>query len=188
MGDLMIKQKSQRLDHWQSMEVISRKPWSMIYPQKRLSPKHSFNFRPPEPNVWREPSPYAYQAPLYNYPINNKPDHYYLAPYYRNAMPPPPNSSRLLMVDSKKKYNGKQVNDVCHCRSRSMEDVRAQVITNDWENDINGNKVVSFNKKAHKFRRYFNRRSMDNLLVDTNLSPKLKRAGRLQVVNFFFFY
>lgn len=189
MGDLMIKQKSQRLGHWQSMEVISRKPWPIMYaPQKKLSPKHSFNFRPPEPNNgWREPpSPYAYQAPLYNYPTNDKKDHYYLAPYYRNAMPPPPNPNRLLMIDPKRKYsNGKHtMNDVCHCRSRSMEDVRTEVVTNDWGNDINGNKV-SFSKKPNKFRRYSNRRSMDNLLVDTDHSPKIKRAGRLQVIFFF---
>lgn len=171
----MLKQKQPRVPHWQGIDVLSRKPWPSA--QRINTQKSPFHFRPPEPPAWREPNPYSYQAPLYNY-NNPKRDHYFLTPYYRNAMPPPPNPNRLLMIDPRRRFV-KQNEDSCYCRSRSMEDVRADVLTPDWESDVNGNRVPLPMRKD--FNKYSNRRSMDNLLVDTNFSPPSKRAGRLQV-------
>ncbi|XP_044270806.1 WD repeat-containing protein 47 isoform X5 [Tribolium madens] len=176
MGDLMLKQKQPRVPHWQGIDVLSRQPWPSA--QRINTQKSPFNFRPPEPPAWKEPNPYSYQAPLYNYQ-NPKRDHYFLSPYYRNAMPPPPNPNRLLMIDPRRRFF-KQNEDSCYCRSRSMEDVRADVVTPDFQNDVNGNRVPIPMKKD--FTKYANRRSMDNLLVDTNFSPPRKRSGRLQPV------
>lgn len=67
-----------------------------------------------------------------------------------------------------------------------MEDVRTEVVEvngNHWEDDINGNHVARGN---NKFNQYNNRRSMENLLVDTGYSPNSKRSGKLKVRKFFF--
>lgn len=69
----------------------------------------------------------------------------------------------------------------CQCRSKSMEDVRTDVVEvngNHWEDDINGNHVT---RTSDKFNRYSNRRSMENLLVDTGYSPNSKRSSKLKV-------
>jgi hypothetical protein len=189
MGDLMLKQKAPRMPHWQGVDVMARKPWPSAYPQRMNNSKSSFKFRPADPPAWREPSPYSYQAPLYNYQTNSKREHYFLAPYYRNAMPPPPNPNRLLMIDpTRRRLSVKQSDESpCHCRSRSMEDVRTDVITSEWEDDVNGNRVP-LPIRNERFTKYSNRRSMDNLLVDTNYSPPMKRAGRLQVMVSYFFF
>ena len=185
MGDLMLKQKPPRMPHWQSIDVLPRKPWPSGYTHQRINSPKTFNFRPADPPPWREPSPYSYQAPFYNYQTNAKRDHHFFTPYYRNAMPPPPNPNRLLMIDpARRRFDVRQNEDPCHCRSRSMEDVRMDVVTTEWEDDVNGNRIPLRNEK---FNKYTNRRSMDNLLVDTNFSPPTKRAGRLQVIFSFFF-
>lgn len=183
MGDLVLKPKQPRLSQWQSAEMLSRKPW---YPgnfnRAGHPPRPTYNYKPPEPaSVWREVGPYAYHTPIYAPTIlqpNKGKDYYFLAPYYRNAMPPPPNPNRLLMVDHSRARNIMRKPEVspCHCRSKSMEDVRSEVFeVTDWEEDENGNRVENNNK----FSKLYNRRSMENLLLDTAPSPK--RKGSFQV-------
>lgn len=58
-----------------------------------------------------------------------------------------------------------------------MEDVRSDIFEiTDWEEDENGNRVELNNKVNSKF---FGRRSMENLLLDT--VPSAKRKGSFQV-------
>lgn len=182
MGDLLLKQKPPRIQpHWQSNEMLYRKPFPPMY-QHKIVPKATFNFRPSEPR-WREPSNY-YQTPvMYNSPVKQTRDYHFMAPYYRNMMPPPPNPNRLLMVDPRRRISVKSSEPPCQCRSKSMEDVRTDVVevTADWQHDYNGNRV-SPTKSADKFGRFSNRRSMENLLVDTDFSPSSKRNGRFQVL------
>lgn len=176
---MMLKQKppSRPPPNWHYPDMMSRKPWN----HQKNSPKNSFNLRQPEV-PWREGSPYSYQTPFYNYQTNNKRDHYFLAPYYRNVMPPPPNPNRLLMIDPTRRRFSMTHDDnaPCYCRSRSMEDVSADVLATEWEDDINGNRVPPPMRTEKFHNKYSKRRSMENLLVDTHFVPP-KRAGRLQV-------
>ncbi|KAH0808867.1 hypothetical protein GEV33_013924 [Tenebrio molitor] len=135
-----VLQKAPRMPHWQGVDVMARKPWPSAYPQRMNNSKSSFKFRPADPPAWREPSPYSYQAPLYNYQTNSKREHYFLAPYYRNAMPPPPNPNRLLMIDpTRRRLSVKQSDESpCHCRSRSMEDPIPRNASEQDNHDSNG--------------------------------------------------
>lgn len=144
---------------------------------------------------WRETG--YYPTPLISYPPSKaNGDHYFLAPYYRNVMPPPPNlnnSQKLLMIDSRRRYSISTGSGTatCHCRSKSMEDVRTEVVEiredrwpNNHRRDLNGG-MKEGGRVSDK------RRSMDNLgSVDVRFcnSPPLptvrspRRIGRFQVI------
>ena len=175
MGEMLLKQRTGPggVRHWQSMEMLTRKPWPPVVHQRNTHPRPSFAFRPPE-------ATYAYPGctPNQIYQNGKKRDHYFLAPYYRNAMPPPPpNSSRLLMVDPRRRANSRKPEFApCRCRSRSMEDVRTVVVEVDdeWSGNVNGGRKVP-NGKAN------NRRSMENLLGEPRYCSPSKRIISYQV-------
>ncbi|GJQ79536.1 hypothetical protein Trydic_g16383 [Trypoxylus dichotomus] len=165
--------------------MLARKAWPQVH-HRNTQPRPSYNFRPPEPITWRDTINYAYANVGYSpgsmYQTGNKKkDHYYLAPYFRNAMPPPPNPNRLLMVDMRHKSNLKKSEMTpCQCRSRSLEDVRTEVIEvgSEWEEDMN----LHLNKTKHS-KKPLNRRSMDNLLIDTSYpATATKRSVNYQPV------
>lgn len=166
MGDSLLKNKQKLMLE----PTMLRRPWPPMYrgpttPPNKNTPAQYTNAYRSSDSDWRDYSSYGYTSastnsvhsasPGYQQPKGR--DYYFLAPYYRNAMPPPPNMAnvvpqkrdqRLLMVDpasrrrsnsssngsSKKldvKVNGKAL---CHCsnkktvRSRSMDDVRSEMI------------------------------------------------------------
>lgn len=185
MGDLMIKQRT-RGQPWQPMD-LQRRPWPPMFrtPFQRVPP---FNFRPVEQPQWRE----SFQSGMpfqngYGLPQTNKSrDYYFLAPYYRNVMPPPPKpeKQRQPMMDIRRRTS-KRVEEkpACHCKSRSMEDVRFDVVevTPQWETDENGNHVGR--PKKFGLSKPYGQHSMENLLVDTAYTPPSKRGGRFKVLD-----
>lgn len=177
MNDHLLN-RGPRIHHWQSTEMLYVKPWNFAR-RHQATTTQSFNFRPSEPSF---PMPYA-AYPSSNYSpgigFGNKPimkDHYFLAPYYRNAMPPPPNPNRLMLADQKARKQNvspRQITENCYCnnRSRSLEDVRTEVIElSDWSdfnaplNRLKPNANV-YERPRAKPR---HQRSMDNLLDDNN--------------------
>ncbi|XP_022905680.1 WD repeat-containing protein 47 isoform X5 [Onthophagus taurus] len=195
MGDMLLKQKAPRVQQWQSAEMLSRKPWPQIHHQRTATINNNqfrpaFNFRPPEPTTWRDTT-YSYAnigySPGNGFPLVNnnlglgngkKKEHYYLAPYFRNVMPPPPNPNRLLMVDPRRvRGNLKKSETIpCQCRSKSMEDVRTEVVEveHGWDNrDYNGN----FMGRKQFAKGAVNRRSMENLLVNSTFSTNKKNGS-----------
>lgn len=127
-------------------------------------------------------------------------DYYYLAPMYQNALPPPPPPSAggmqisqmalappRMMLMEKSSRNGTKTSSSngagrssvapCTCsvgRTRSLEDVRSEVV--EWEeyNDENGNRV-----KANAKNIKHTRRSMENLLdVDNSCSTTFNRMDK----------
>ncbi|CAG5081411.1 Similar to Wdr47: WD repeat-containing protein 47 (Mus musculus) [Cotesia congregata] len=126
-------------------------------------------------------------------------DYYYLGPMYQNALPPPNGPSgpglqmapmtmappRMMLMEGKSRNgtktsssNGAGRSSVpCTCsvgRTRSLEDVRSEVV--EWEeySDENGNRVKG-NPKAHGKH---TRRSMENLLdVDNSCSTTFNRKS-----------
>lgn len=187
MGDLLLKQKPARISHWQSLEMLSRRPILPPYPPKSARLRQLGNFRPPEYVDFRDYNPYAIP---YNAGINyqNKPrDYCYLTPYYRSAMPPPPisNNDRLLMVDPSRRLSNVRIPEFssCRCKSKSMDDVRQDIQISDWEEDENGNHIANHKKNIDNRilnKQRPNRRSMDNLLIDTGYGAP-RRIGSLQV-------
>lgn len=186
MGDLMIKQRTR--SHW-NPQLEPRRPWPPMFrtPFQRVPP---FNFRPMEQPPWREPFQNGYGLPQ----TNKSRDYYFLAPYYRNVMPPPPKpqKERQPMMDIRRRTNRKmEEKPACHCKSRSMEDVRFDVVevTPEWENDENGNHLG----KPRKFGlgKPYGQHSMENLLLDTVYTPPSKRGSRFKVyiyICIIFFY
>lgn len=154
------------------------------------SPSHDFQ-------KWRETA--YYPTPVISYaPSKPHGEHYFLAPYYRNVMPPPPNlhkSQRLLMVDSRRRYSMSMGpgHSSCHCRSKSMEDVRTEVveIREDRWPSTHGKGETKETRHIRGSRRIGdNRRSVENLVtveVGYPNSPPLashrnsRKVGRLQV-------
>lgn len=148
---------------------------------------------------WRETA--YYPTPVASYP-SSKPmrEHYFLAPYYRNVMPPPPslqNSQRILMVDSRKRYSMSvdSTRSSCHCRSKSMEDVRTHVVEireDRWPIAHHGKQINGDLGHLRKNRNMKDcRRSMDNLsTVKNEHSNPLTfmsqtRVGRFQVTRIY---
>ncbi|KAK9877219.1 hypothetical protein WA026_016967 [Henosepilachna vigintioctopunctata] len=200
MGDTMLKHKPPKAPHYQSAEMLSRKSWNSkppVYYQNTRS-SSSFNFRPGDSKLWRESNSYKYHTPpntttAHNHPLTQMPpsgrprEHYYIPPFYKNAMPPPPNpnphphNNRLLMMDPKrsKRYSIaiEPSRGRVDPRSRSMEDVRDVVeITNDWYDQFDPYR----GSVGTKYDKVPLRRSMDNLLVETKFTPPVRRAGRMQ--------
>lgn len=178
---MLLKQKPPRVSQWQSTEMLSRKPW---YPTtyQRTTQRQSFNFRPMMEHANLRDSTYGYHTPYHQSTINKGKDYYFLSPYYRNAMPPPPNPSQLLMVDhTRRRSNFRRPQEVsCRCRSRSMEDVRTEVVEVDWDEGVNVKKPIDY-QNGNKFGRMYNRRSVEDLLADTHYKSPAKRVGSFQV-------
>lgn len=173
MGDMLLKHK--RPLQWQSTEMLARKPWPPVYPQ-RVSPR--YHLHPPETN-------YSYAYGRYNngsHPGALREPQYFMAPYYRNVMPPPPNAHRPFMDRTKSKV---QVHSPsCRCKSKSLEDVRADVVEvmKDYDEDFNGNRVLGRNRFVEKRQeKQNNRRSMDNLTMDVGYHPSHRWVGSYQV-------
>lgn len=179
MSDAVLKSKQIRPPPWQSADMMSRKqPWYPVNFQRPVRPRLAYHFRSAEPPIWREPSPYAFPSPIYGHGKTGK-DYYFMAPFYRNAMPPPPNPNRLLMIDP---VNGRCTTRKpemvpCHCKSRSMEDVRTEVVeVSNWGEDENGNRIET--RSDRRYSKPYNK-SMENLLGER--SPNAKRLGSFQV-------
>ncbi|KAG5900348.1 hypothetical protein JTB14_033799 [Gonioctena quinquepunctata] len=200
MGDLLLKQKPpqiHRLPQWQSNGMLfgpsndslplhkaSKNP---IYRSKDLI----YQYKDPllSPNDyprWRETA--YYPTPVYSFPPQAKTkDQYFLAPYYRNVMPPPPNSKKPMVVDTRSRFGSNEKRSPCHCRSKSMDDVRADVVEFTEEKKGKGSRVdvegreVSHQMRKEKFNKYNDRRSIDNLLLEVSNAPSCtRRAGRKQ--------
>lgn len=178
MGDMLLKHK--RPLQWQSTEMLARKPWPPVYPQ-RVSPRYNLH----------SPSEAHYSYAYARYGNNNqsvglpKEPQYFMAPYYRNVMPPPPSTNRLFMDRTKRKvqvYNPPCL--PCRCKSKSLEDVRADImeIERDYDDDFNGNRVLIRDRFGEKRRdkRNNNGRSVDNLTVDVSY-PSPRWVGSYQV-------
>lgn len=127
---------------------------------------------PPAMTRWREPT--YWPTPVYS---SKSKDPYLLAPFYRNVMPPPP----MILTDPR----GRNDFFPCHCRSKSMEDVRTDVVEirteGAWQKDEDVNRYSGSNgssgKHPLKNSVYINnRRSTDNLLADK--PSRGWRAGR----------
>lgn len=186
MGDLLLKQKPRPNPQWQQIEY--RRPWPPMY--RAPFQKHQFNFHPAEPKNYRDHTFNFAPNPNNIYQTNKSRDYYFLAPLYRNAMPPPPKpqSNRLIMMgnNNNKKRTKRITEEVCHCRSRSMDDVRFDVV--ELSPDENGNHVEMRNEKNVKpkgFKSVFGQHSMEDLLADTMYTAGPKRIGSCQVVLYF---
>lgn len=177
MGDMLLKHK--RPTQWQSTEMLARKPWPPIYSQ-RVSPRYHLH-----------PSDAHYAYAYTRYSNNNqsggiiKEPQYFMAPYYRNVMPPPPSTNRPFMDRTKRKV---QVHhppcSPCRCKSKSLEDIRADVVEvrRDYDDDdFNGNRVFGRDRFGEKKRdKQSNGKSMDNLTVDVGY-PSPRWVGSYQV-------
>lgn len=89
-----------------------------------------------------------------------------------------------MMADPlRRRPNKREEKPACHCKSRSMEDVRFDVVevTPGWERDENGNHVGRTKKIGMKAP--YGNHSMENLLVDTRYTPPSKRGGKFKVNN-----
>ncbi|XP_023023169.2 WD repeat-containing protein 47 isoform X3 [Leptinotarsa decemlineata] len=191
MGDLLLKQKPpppHRAPQWQSNGMLFRPTTDPLQIHKvgKTSPFRSkdlfFQYKDPllssnDFSRWREST--YYSSPMYNFSHPSK-DQYFLAPYYRNVMPPPPDSKKSLVQDPRSRFSSGGSQSSCHCRSKSMEDVRAEVV--EVREEKNGSRIGSRDHvRKDKFNRYSDRRSMDNLLLDANNESSCgRRAGRLQ--------
>lgn len=182
MGDMLLKQKPPRVHQWQSAEMLSRKSWYPTNYHRQTQQRQTFNFRPSMDHVNNvRDSTYGYHTPYHQPTINKGKDYYFLSPYYRNAMPPPPNPiSQLHILDhARSRRNFRKPEVSCRCRSRSMEDVRTEVVEVDWDEGVNGTKIDYQN--GNKFGRIYNRRSVEDLLADTHYKIATKRVGSFQV-------
>lgn len=101
MGDILLKQR--QTHQWQSMEMLARKPWPPIYPQR---------------DPCETQSAYAYARYSNNNTRLSKNQQHFVAPYYRNAVPP------LLHMDHHIKRRNVHNLSPCRCKSKSLEDVR----------------------------------------------------------------
>lgn len=178
MGDLLIKQKSRSSPQWQPMEY--RRPWPPMYrsPIQKPHQHQQFNFHPNpiEPKNWHNHS-YNF-SPSNIYQTNKSRDYYFLAPLYRNAMPPPPKPQKeRFLLENKKRPSKRITEQVCHCRSRSMDDVRFDVV--ELTPDENGNNLEKSKTKGIKSA--FGKHSMEDLLADTMYTSGPKRIGPCQV-------
>lgn len=179
------------------------RPWPAMYRNYPASRGPSFCYRPvPLETLTQWMTPHL--APHdYNYvPAPMRPkkgrDYYYLAPMYQNAMPPPsampiqvpPMTLGHRMMIMEKPRAGTKTSSSngagrssaatpCTCsvgRTRSLEDVRSEVV--EWEeyNDENGNRVKSGTK--NNMRQI--QRSMENLLEvgDKCVTKKSNGSGK----------
>ncbi|XP_038216622.1 WD repeat-containing protein 47 isoform X3 [Zerene cesonia] len=181
----------------QYMDVPPFRPWPLT---RQVQP--NFYFRPPDPMETRnfktsssKGSTYSDFSAMSAY-SNKSRDYYFLSPSYRSAGAPTPNTADLYLNRERPRQlrNPKATSPACPCsRSRSLEDVRTDVVT-EWEDDDeNGNRIVApatkFSRSAYKANASFQkhsfltRHSMENL---TEKSPQVlppKRISGFQAQN-----
>ncbi|XP_034938706.1 WD repeat-containing protein 47 isoform X4 [Chelonus insularis] len=206
MGDIRILDP--RMDPRFGSDPKHR-PWPAMYRNYPATRGPSVCYRPVHVDAltqWMAPHIASHD---YNYvptPIRPKKgrDYYYLTPMYQNALPPPSAmpmpvapmalGPRMMMMEKSRSgtktssSNGAGRSSVAPCtcsvgRTRSLEDVRSEVV--EWEeyNDENGNRVKSHTKNSGKQTR----RSMENLLevedscaTTFNRPEKINSSGKQQ--------
>lgn len=183
------------------------RPWPPLSRQAQPN----FYFRPPDPIDARnfktsssKGSTYSDFSGMSAY-SNKSRDYYFLSPSYRSSGAPTPgtpgNHAELYTGRERPRQlrNPNPSPPACPCsRSRSLEDVRAEVVT-EWEDDDeNGNRIVApvtkFNRNAYKgngsaFHKqgFLTRHSMENL-VDRGpqlLAPKRISAFQVNELAFY---
>lgn len=129
---------------------------------------------------------------------NKSRDYYFLSPSYRPAVAPSLNNHADLYLGRERPRQTRHPNPapastVCPCsRSRSLEDVRTDIVT-EWEDDDeNGNRIVApatkFNRNSYKsntvFQKqgYHTRHSMENLVDRPPQVLPPKRISAFQVI------
>lgn len=130
---------------------------------------------------------------------NKTRDYYFLSPSYRSAPGAPSSSNHGDIYIGRERPrqirhpNPAPVSTVCPCsRSRSLEDVRTDIVT-EWEDDDeNGNRIVApatkFNRNSYKsntvFQKqsYLTRHSMENLVDRPPQVLPPKRISAFQVI------
>ncbi|XP_041986208.1 WD repeat-containing protein 47 isoform X3 [Aricia agestis] len=153
------------------------RPWPMM--PRPAQP--NFYFRPPDPMDARnfksssKGSTYSELSAMSAY-SNKSRDYYFLSPSYRSAGAPTPSAQELYLNRERARPSrpARPPSPACPCaRSRSLEDVRTEVVT-EWEDDDeNGNRIVApatkFNRPTYKTNTelqkqgFLARRSMENL-------------------------
>ncbi|XP_034839253.1 WD repeat-containing protein 47 isoform X3 [Maniola hyperantus] len=191
------------------------RPWPPLSRQAQPN----FYFRPPDPMDPRnfktsssKVSTYSDFSAMSAY-SNKSRDYYFLSPSYRSAGAPTPSNHADLYVSRERPRQIRHPNTThphtahpntsnpntshpntspaCPCnRSRSMEDVRTEVVT-EWEDDDeNGNRIVApatkFNRTSYKAnttfekQNYLTRHSMENLVDRSPQVPPPKRNSAFQ--------
>lgn len=127
---------------------------------------------------------------------NKSRDYYFLSPSYRSAGAPTPSNHADLYLSRERQRqirNPSATSPACPCsRSRSLEDVRTEVVT-EWEDDDeNGNRIVApatkFNRTTYKTnpsfekQNFLTRHSMENLIDRSPQVPPPKRISAFQVI------
>lgn len=127
-----------------------------------------------------------------NSAIGNKGrDYYFLSPHYRNPVPNLNHTELYLGRDRRRQLRQPDpaAPAPCPCnRSRSMEDMRTDIVT-EWEDDDeNGNRIVApvtqFKRPPYRFNSGFskhNHLSMENLVETAPHVPSPKRVPAFQV-------
>lgn len=172
------------------------RPWPPL-----SRPQPNFYFRPPDPIDARnfktsssKGSTYSDFSGLSAY-SNKSRDYYFLSPSYRSAGAPTPNNHADLYLNRERprQIRNPNASPACPCsRSRSLEDVRTEVVT-EWEDDDeNGNRIVApatkFNRAAYKAnttfekQNFLTRHSMENLIDRSPQVPPPKRISAFQVI------
>lgn len=171
------------------------RPWPPL-----SRPQPNFYFRPPDPIDARnfktsssKGSTYSDFSGLSAY-SNKSRDYYFLSPSYRSAGAPTPSNHADLYLNRERprQIRNPNASPACPCsRSRSLEDVRTEVVT-EWEDDDeNGNRIVApatkFNRTAYKpntfeKQNFLTRHSMENLIDRSPQVPPPKRISAFQVI------
>lgn len=176
------------------------RPWPPLVRQGHPN----FYFRPPDPMDLRnfktsssKGSTYSDFSGMSAY-SNKSRDYYFLSPSYRPAAAPPLSNHADLYLGRERLRQTRHPNPaptstVCPCsRSRSLEDVRTDIVT-EWEDDDeNGNRIVApatkFNRNSYKsntvFQKqgYHTRHSMENLVDRPPQVLPPKRISAFQVI------
>ncbi|XP_023941149.2 WD repeat-containing protein 47 isoform X6 [Bicyclus anynana] len=173
------------------------RPWPPLSRQAQPN----FYFRPPDPMDPRnfktsssKGSTYSDFSAMSAY-SNKSRDYYFLSPSYRSAGAPTPSNHADLYVNRERPRQIRHPNTspACPCsRSRSLEDVRTEVVT-EWEDDDeNGNRIVApatkFNRTSYKTNTTFEkqsfltRHSMENLVDRSPQVPPPKRISAFQTM------
>ncbi|XP_014366525.1 WD repeat-containing protein 47 isoform X3 [Papilio machaon] len=173
------------------------RPWPPLSRQAQPN----FYFRPPDPIDVRNYKTSSSKGSTYSdfsgvsaY-SNKSRDYYFLSPSYRSAGAPTPGSYADSYINRDRPRQLRHPNPAspaaCPCsRSRSLEDVRTEIVT-EWEDDDeNGNRIVApatkFNRSPYKVNTTFQkqgfltRHSMENLVDKSPQVPPPKRISALQ--------
>ncbi|CAK1554191.1 unnamed protein product [Leptosia nina] len=180
----------------QYVDMPPFRPWPL---SRQVQP--NFYFRPPDIDTRNfktassKGSTYSDFSAMSAY-SNKSRDYYFLSPSYRSAGAPTPSSAELYLSRERPRQlrNPKATSPACPCsRSRSLEDVRTEVVT-EWEDDDeNGNRIVApatkFSRSAYKMnttfqkQNYHTRHSMENLVEKSPQVLPPKRISALQAQN-----